>query len=201
LYVKVFRLDNPEADIVQTILDGLSPACRSYLVFADKPTSYADLDYLCVQAANAEYADKLRSALPESSIRPLSITRPAPSSNSSRPRPVIECFYCHRQGHMIQAIALFDLRVGEVITSVRMLAIMAILRTLSAHLVAPNDYCLRRLSRLFLIGLGAQVCTPCHHVLFPGFLYTFLILGFALCWIRVVLVPLFPFHCMIDCVS
>jgi hypothetical protein len=44
--------------IVQTILDGLSPACRSYLVFADKPTSYADLHYLCVQAANAEYADK-----------------------------------------------------------------------------------------------------------------------------------------------
>jgi hypothetical protein len=45
-------------DVVQTILDGLSPACRSYLVLADKPTSYADLDYLCVQAANAEYADK-----------------------------------------------------------------------------------------------------------------------------------------------
>jgi hypothetical protein len=58
-YVKVFRLENTETDIVQTILDGLSPACRSYLVFADKPTSYAGLDHLCVQAANAEYADKL----------------------------------------------------------------------------------------------------------------------------------------------
>jgi hypothetical protein len=30
----------------------------------------------------------------------------------------------------------------------------------SAHLVAPNKYCLMHLSRLFLIGLGAQVCTP-----------------------------------------
>jgi hypothetical protein len=58
-YVKVFRLENSEGDIVQTILDGLSPACRCYLVFADKPNSYADLDHLCVQAANAEYAHKL----------------------------------------------------------------------------------------------------------------------------------------------
>jgi hypothetical protein len=97
-HVKVFRLENSEADIVQTILDGLLPTCRSYLVFAGKPTSYADLDYLCVQAANAEYADKLRSALPESPTRPSSISRPTPSSNSSRPRPAVECFISTAKG-------------------------------------------------------------------------------------------------------
>jgi hypothetical protein len=92
-YVKVFRLENTETDIVQTILDGLSPACRSYLVFADKPTSYAGLDHLCVQAANAEYADKLRSALPESLTCSPSINRPFPSNSSPRSRPTIECVY------------------------------------------------------------------------------------------------------------
>jgi hypothetical protein len=100
-YVKVFRLENTETDIVQTILDGLSPVCRSYLVFADKPTSYAGLDHLCVQAANAEYGDKLRSALPESPTCSPSINRPLPPNSSPRPRPTVECFYCHRQGHVI----------------------------------------------------------------------------------------------------
>jgi hypothetical protein len=72
-YVKVYRLENSEPDIVQSILDGLSPACRSYLVFADKPTSYAGLDHMCVQAANAEYADKLDRHFPSLQLvlRPL----------------------------------------------------------------------------------------------------------------------------------
>jgi hypothetical protein len=33
-YVNVFCLDSSEGEVVQTILDGLSPVCRSYLVFA-----------------------------------------------------------------------------------------------------------------------------------------------------------------------
>jgi hypothetical protein len=45
--------------------------------------------------------DKLRSALPESPTCSPSINRPFPSNSSPRPRPTIECFYCHRQGHVI----------------------------------------------------------------------------------------------------
>jgi hypothetical protein len=188
----VLRLENSEADIVQTILDGLSPACRSYLVIADKrpPTL---IWIICV--SRQLMPNKLRSALSESPTRPSSISQPTPSSNSSMPRPAIECFYCHRQGHMIGNCPIRPPRRRII------LAIMIILQTLSAHFVAPYDYCLIRLSRLFLIRLGAQECTPCHYGLFPGFVFRFLTSKFALCWIRVVLALLSPFHCMIDCVS
>jgi hypothetical protein len=76
-YVKVFRLENPEADIVQTILDGLSPACRPYLVFAEKPTS-ALIWIICVS----------RQLMPNMSIN---CDRHFPSLQLARRRLVDPC--------------------------------------------------------------------------------------------------------------
>jgi hypothetical protein len=86
-YVKVFRLENSEADIVQTILDGLSPACRSYLLFADKPTS-ALIWIICVS----------RQPMPNMLI---SCDRRFPSLQLVRPRLVDPCPPAIHLGHVL----------------------------------------------------------------------------------------------------
>jgi hypothetical protein len=60
LCAEVLCLQHSESSIVKTIVDGFSPRVRSYMSFAQRPTTFHELYRVCVDATNAEYADKLR---------------------------------------------------------------------------------------------------------------------------------------------
>ena len=45
---RVLRLGLPETEVIQAILEGLTPQERSRLAFADRPRCFADLEQLCV---------------------------------------------------------------------------------------------------------------------------------------------------------
>ena len=45
---RVLRLGLPETEVVQAILEGLTPQERSRLIFADRPRCFADFERLCV---------------------------------------------------------------------------------------------------------------------------------------------------------
>ncbi|XP_039276064.1 uncharacterized protein LOC120349650 [Nilaparvata lugens] len=58
----LLRLEKSEAEVVSTILSGLSPHERSRLIFMNKPTTLAQLDEICIQAQNLHFADIERDA-------------------------------------------------------------------------------------------------------------------------------------------
>jgi hypothetical protein len=89
-----------------------------------------------------------------------------------QPRRIISCeeiFRYHKNGDVVPVMQSFP-------------AIIIILRTLTANLVSPKDNYFIRLSRFRpLTTLGVWVCTRSHHVLFPGFVFKFLVVRFVLC--------------------
>lgn len=57
---RVLRLGLSESDMVQIILDGINPEERSRLVFAGRPSTFLDLDRLCVTARSVQFLDQQR---------------------------------------------------------------------------------------------------------------------------------------------
>ena len=57
---QILRLGLPERDIIQVILEGVTPQERSRLEFADRPHCFADLDRLCVFARMVQANDESR---------------------------------------------------------------------------------------------------------------------------------------------
>ena len=57
---RVLRLGLPETEVIQVILEGLTPQERSHLVFADHPRCFADLDRLCVISIRVQASDEPR---------------------------------------------------------------------------------------------------------------------------------------------
>ena len=49
-----------ESDIIQTILEGVTPQERSRLVFAVRPQSFIDLDRLCAVSKTIQGNDDIR---------------------------------------------------------------------------------------------------------------------------------------------
>jgi hypothetical protein len=56
----VLELPVSEQEIINNILDGLSPAQRSRFVFQARPSTWADVDSLCVHDRNVFFADSNR---------------------------------------------------------------------------------------------------------------------------------------------
>lgn len=88
----VLRLPDSEGDIVETILDGISPRVRSALVFCEKAKTFAELDRLCSRVMNVEFADRERAG-------------PSRSSEQFRGRfqPLtapVKCHECGEKGHI-----------------------------------------------------------------------------------------------------
>jgi hypothetical protein len=105
----VLRLRKTELEVVNSIIDGLSPIERQALVFQNRPTTFVDLDRMCVQAQNAHFADQSRCRGEVGFLsRPTrtNITsnfQNSPTSNikqSSSSRDSVRCFTCQRQGHI-----------------------------------------------------------------------------------------------------
>jgi hypothetical protein len=97
LHAEILCLQHSESSVVKTILDGLSSRVRSYICFAQRPTSFHELDRLCVDAANAEYADRLRDL----KLDPKQVSQGKSNFQPSRVGETRECLYCHKTGHVI----------------------------------------------------------------------------------------------------
>ena len=57
---RTLRLGLAEREIIQVILEGVTPQERSRLVFADRPRCFADLDRLCVVSRTVQARDESR---------------------------------------------------------------------------------------------------------------------------------------------
>ena len=97
---RVLRLGLPEADMVKIILDGINPEERSRLVFAGRPSTYLELDRLCVTARSVQFLDRQReqalgfpAAVPSEPV-PTAQERPHRSSQF-----VPTCFGCGQREH------------------------------------------------------------------------------------------------------
>ncbi|XP_063227204.1 uncharacterized protein LOC134533635 [Bacillus rossius redtenbacheri] len=122
----IFRLQVSEQEVINTILDGLSPEERSRLVFLSKPSSFSELDRMCIHSQNVRFADYHRNThFPQSSsfkqsknlagsFSPTQSDRvyvnstasgqkqykmPANQVNSDQ-KPV--CYFCKNPGHKIK---------------------------------------------------------------------------------------------------
>lgn len=98
-----------EKDLVAFIKNGLNPEIRNKLVFENNPTSFKDLEQLCINVNNIQYNDYLRNQL-----FPVQTTHakylPQGNSSYSQTRPTTAfrntvtadrtCFNCNRKGHL-----------------------------------------------------------------------------------------------------
>jgi hypothetical protein len=76
------------------------------MCFAQRPTTFRELDRLCVDATNAEYADKLLDL----KLDPKPPSQGKPKFQPSRVGETRECFYCHKIGHVINHCPIRPLR-------------------------------------------------------------------------------------------
>ena len=97
-----------EEEVVQIILEGVSPQERLRLVFAERPRRFVDLDRLCVMSKDIQTSDEARGD--SSGDLPIS-QRAEGRSGPSRPRQaqsvrdreswgIIICYNCNRPGHV-----------------------------------------------------------------------------------------------------
>ena len=56
----MLRLGLPETEVIQAILEGLTPQEKSRLAFADRPRCFADLERLCVLSGTVKEVDESR---------------------------------------------------------------------------------------------------------------------------------------------
>lgn len=90
---QVLLLDVTEKDVVNNIIEGLNPEVRSCLVFSSRPSTYAELDRLCVEVMNVQFTDAQRG-VHASNIRP-----PIRFASPNVKRSVI-CHFCKEAGHI-----------------------------------------------------------------------------------------------------
>lgn len=65
----VLRLNKSEQEIVDTIIEGLNPTERQRLIFTPKPTSFVELNNLCILSQNVRYTDMQRLSTERNTCR------------------------------------------------------------------------------------------------------------------------------------
>ncbi|XP_054266844.1 uncharacterized protein LOC128989016 [Macrosteles quadrilineatus] len=101
---RVLRLGIPENQLVDIVLQGLKPEERSRLIFAPKPSSFADLDRLVILSRSVQDADCKREHvaghLPRTGPHPAVASVCRGPETPQRQRHPIVCFGCGQTGHM-----------------------------------------------------------------------------------------------------
>lgn len=101
---QVLRLGFSESQLVETILQGIKPEERSRLVFAPRPSSFADLDKLCIFSRSVQDADFQRGEpmghRTQPPPRPVNVSMSRPSSYQHQQREAPVCFGCGQRGHV-----------------------------------------------------------------------------------------------------
>ena len=95
----VLQQDANEAVVVRNILDGLHSQERNRLVFCNTPTTYAELDKMCIYAHNILHNDQSHTSQTgiASNSTPSSDRDVSAAPVSARSRPV--CYRCNKPGH------------------------------------------------------------------------------------------------------
>jgi hypothetical protein len=102
----VLRLKENEAQVVQRIIEGLSPTQHSRFIFQLPPSSFEELEQLAIVERNIANADRLREeqvsevqiAAIESVSELCETVGSGRRSQDTRSRKVV-CFYCRKAGH------------------------------------------------------------------------------------------------------
>lgn len=89
----VLLINASEAEVVNTIIEGINSEVRSCLVFSTRPASYAELDRLCIQVMNVLFTDKKRESYTVA-------TKPSTSTGYRNFRSAIICHNCKQPGHI-----------------------------------------------------------------------------------------------------
>lgn len=100
---RILRVGLSEGEVVRNILDGITPEVRSRLVFFSKPTTFAGLDRMIVEARNMQLIDQHREgrALVPNFPPPRPVVghiEGPPEFLQRRPPPV--CHRCGQRGHI-----------------------------------------------------------------------------------------------------
>lgn len=85
--VQLLKLNLNEKQIVDIIVIGLNPICRSKLVFQNAPSTFKDLDHLCIQIQNVLYSDSQR--------KPMVVNRSQNGMSSGK-----VCYICNKNNHI-----------------------------------------------------------------------------------------------------
>jgi hypothetical protein len=96
----VLRLPVSDQELIDNILDGLSPLQRSRLAFQKRPSSWAEVDRLCIHDQNIFFADSVRPTEAPLNRAGTSQFASSPNAQASRPRANLVCFYCKKPGHI-----------------------------------------------------------------------------------------------------
>lgn len=101
-----------EKDTVTFIRNGLHPDVRNRLIFEQNPTSFADLDRLCINSNNVAYSDYVRNSMSSSSQMLRNNVSQSNNFRFKQPNPVVNarertpnrenknCFICNKAGHI-----------------------------------------------------------------------------------------------------
>ncbi|TLY46874.1 MAG: hypothetical protein E6K54_07870 [Gammaproteobacteria bacterium] len=94
---RVLLCNLTEFDLVQLIKIGIAPSERNRLLFMPNPTSFNDLDMMCIQAQNMAYADGIRMS---ENVRPrYKHVNFNVNSSENVVRPKL-CYICQKPGHI-----------------------------------------------------------------------------------------------------
>ncbi|KAG8266813.1 hypothetical protein J6590_108827 [Homalodisca vitripennis] len=94
--VEVLCCNINERDVVELIKVGINPETRNKLVFMGNPSTYSELDEMCIRANNVGYADNVRKTGNNLNV----IRKYNVPVNSIRARQeTITCYKCNRPGH------------------------------------------------------------------------------------------------------
>ena len=102
----VLCIKQNDAQVVQRIIEGLTPTQHSHFIFQLPPSSFALLEQLAIVERNISYADRLREgqvpgvqiAATESVSEHVETEGSGRRSQDTRLRKVV-CFYCRKPGH------------------------------------------------------------------------------------------------------
>ncbi|KAG8322295.1 hypothetical protein J6590_026551 [Homalodisca vitripennis] len=101
---QILRLDLSERQLVDIILEGINLEDRCRLVFCTRPTSWADLDRLCIASRGVQDADFLRERLMGHLLsEPPGKVRVSAGSGQGVQLPRGQpptCFGCNQRGHL-----------------------------------------------------------------------------------------------------
>lgn len=101
LAAKVLRIPMTEREIVEVIIEGITPEARSRLVFCSRPTSFVELSRICVTAGAVAYNDQSRGVQQPSRNRlPVMQINAPPIGQGMRQMGPRVCFGCGQPGHI-----------------------------------------------------------------------------------------------------
>src|SRR5436190_22210621 len=100
MYAKLLLCNYSEKDLVEIIKFGICPEDRAKLVFHSNPSTFKELDSMCVQVQNFQYMDHVRLNVDQ----PVNRATPQYVNNVQGqpayvPRGAPKCFTCGRPGH------------------------------------------------------------------------------------------------------